>query len=300
VLAAILVCAGLIGAGMWRVLAVRNNQPPPNNSGAELKAYHREQLLRGVGTRVSFADARDTAEKVKTSIESADRFIYERSDLKMSELTVNRLALAEREVLKGRGRRISLDDLANTLTSALSKCMVNQTDAQIEQMANSFQPTERGEITLRANGKWGFLTKDSFISQAKALREWGQRDDTSLRVAIRPMVDEEVRGLVASLSEALPEQFGGVARDGATPMQAIIIAYAVAADDQLEGMQSDLMTQVVQKRMAARTERPDTGLRHDSKKAYGLGGFLNSSPAHLLINQEVVAVLIDHADGRGK
>lgn len=301
IMALLIACVGITGVGVWRTAAVpRASIPPERSSEAQIKALRHARLLRGVGGQVRFAAADGSAETVKASVESAARFIFERSGLRMSEQTKNSLTKAEQAVLKGKGERISTDELTAALTSTASKHLATMTDAEIESAADSFRPNDAGEITVRASGKWGYLTKDEFVRQAKAGREWSRRGDAALSAALNTMLGEEVKERLDSLSAALPEQFGDAVQNGLTPTQALVVSYAVAADDPLDGSQAELKTQLIQQRITARMSRPDGKSRPDSGKAYGPRGFLNSSPAHLLLNPASVGEIIKRAEGGRK
>lgn len=294
----LLACVGFAGVSIWRISAFQRIAPRSHKlSENEIRDAARARLQRGIGGQVTLAVAGDSEEQVKASVDSAAKFISERADLFMSEETKNRLVRAEQDVLNGNGQRISVDQLTDTLTAIVTNRLSALNDKQIMQVADSFRPNSKGQITARANGQWGYLTREQFIGQVKAGRMWSRRGDATLKISLRSMIDEEVKSRVHALVTSLPEQFGSVTREGATPLQALVISYSLAADDPLEGSQSDLRNQMVQKRMIEMQVRPTGPQNRDSGKAYGLNGFIYSSPINLFFDRAAIDQLLTSAEG---
>jgi len=294
----LLACVVFAGFSLWRISASQRNANLSHNlSDNEVRDAARLRMQRGVGDQVRLAVAGDSEERVKASVDSAARFISERADLFMSDETKNRLVRAEQDVLNGNGQRISIDRLTDTLTAIVTNRVSALNDRQIMQAADSFRPNSQGQITARANGQWGYLTREQFIGQVKAGRMWSRRGDATLKVSLRSMIDEEVKSRVNALAASLPEQFGSVTREGATPVQALLISYSLAADDPLESSQSDLRNRIVQKRMIEMQARPTGPQNRDSGKAYGLNGFIHSSPVNLFFDRAAIDQLLTGAEG---
>jgi hypothetical protein len=296
----VLVSAVLAGAAVWRTWAVKTGEGTSSSSLSEeeKKQKFHQRLRRGVGSEVRFANASDSDEKVKDSVDSVAAFIYQRANLKMSDETKNRLAKAEKDVLKGKSPRLSVDELTDAFTEIATEQVATLTDEDINAAANTYRANSEGEITSRASAKWGFLSRDEFVSQVRAAREWSRSGDAALRAALRPMVEGEVKERVTSLREALPEQFGQAETDGVTPTQALLIGYSVAADDPLTDSQSDLKEMRVRQRMDRKQTREEQRTSHpDSGKAYGVNGFLYSSPVDRILNKTAVDKLLDRSKG---
>lgn len=296
-----LACAAATGISMWPV-ASKNEPKPGKYSEDDVKQDLRKRAQAGVGNSVRFATPTASAAEVDASVESVASFIQERAGLSMSADTKKRLSQAEKDVLKGKVRRLGVGELTEALTDITLERLSLLTDQEIETAANISSSTADGEISSRESGKWGSLSKDEFISQLKAGREWSKHGDSALRLAVRPLVEEEVNERVKYLSESLPTQFGGVPADGATPTQVMMLAYSVAADDHLLGSQNDLEQEKILRRIAAKQTRADKKAqsKRESGKAYGPGGYLHSSPLHLLLNQDTVGRLISRMEGGKK
>jgi hypothetical protein len=217
----------------------------------------------------------------------------------MSDETKKRLAKAESDVLKGKAKRITLGELTEELTTAVVGRLATLTDEEIEQAA-AVSSGENGEIRSRADGKWGVLTKRELIQQAKSGREWSRQGDSALRVALRPMIEEEVKGRAATLGAAVPEQFGQAGTQGVTPTQALLIAYSLAADDPLADSRGDIEQAIVQKRMDARqTREQKKAQKHVSGRPYGPHGFEHPSAPHLFFKAGVDK-LLNRGEGGAK
>jgi len=297
VVALVLACVAFIGIAGWRALADRPGRTNTKEaSEAKAKRSFHERLGRGVG-RIRLAKGGDSSEKVRESVDATADFIFERSNLKMSDETKHRLARVEEDTLKGKTPRLSLDALTDTLTNITVERAKTISDREINKAAESFQETATGELISRADGKWGAVSKDEFQQQMRSAREWARRGDTALREAVRPLMAAEVQTRADNLSEALPDQFGRIKTEGVTPVQAALIGYSMAADDSLDGSVSDTTEQVVKRRIE--TGQKKSG-KPDSHKPYGFRGALFASPAHLLLDKATSKRLLDQYEGGKK
>jgi hypothetical protein len=265
------------GAAVWQASRL------PSEASAEDKHNAQERLRKGVGSEVRFASAAADPQQIDEAVRSTDEFIYWRSGLRMSDETKKRLAKAESDVLKGKTKHITLGELTDTLTTAVVDRLATLTDEEI-QLAADASTNEQGEIPSRAGGKWGEVTKQSLIRQAKSGREWSRQGDTALPAGLRPMIEDEVNTRAVKLGAALPEQFGQASAQGVTPTQAFLIAYSVATDDPLTDSRSDISQMIVQKRMDARqTREQKKAQKNVSARPYGRNGLFHPSPAHLFL-----------------
>ena len=283
-LAAAFVLAG--GAAVWHA-----SRLPVEASASKEKQQLHERLRRGVGSEVRFASAGADPKQIDEAVRSTDEFIYWRSGLRMSDETKKRLAKAESDVLKGKVQPITLDELTDSLTTAVVDRLATMTDEEIEQAANASTDVN-GEIRSRADGRWGVLTKKELIEQTKSGREWSQRGDSALRAGLHTMIEAEVGDRADKLGAALPEQFGQAGERGVTPTQALLIAYSVAADDPLADSRGDIEQTIVQQRIDARITREQKKAQKGlSARAYGARGTLHPSAAPLFFKAGVDKLL---------
>jgi hypothetical protein len=296
-----LLCAALAGLGVWRVTG-KVSPPVAKYTAEEGKKDRQNRARRGIGGSVRFAHEADAPGQADDSVESLAAFIYERSNVKMTEDSKKRLAKAERDVLKGKGHRLSVDELTDAITDITVEQLATVSDGAVEWAADIYDKTPDGEIRMRESGKWGTLTKQEFSDQVKAGRDWSRNGDVAVKAALRPLVAEEVNDRIAALSEDLPEQFGNTQAAGMTPTQAVVVAYSVAADDPLLGSREDLAKEKVLRRMLDKQTRAakKAQQRPESGSPYGANGFLHSSPVTLLFNRVTVDKLVSRTEGGKK
>ncbi len=292
-------CAVVGGVAVWRA-----SKLPAEASTAEVTSKNKqnlqERLHKGVGSEVRFVSASATSKQIAEAVNSTADFIYWRSGLKMSDTTMSQLVEAETNVLQGKARHITPGELTDKLTATVVERLATLTDAEIGQAAQ-VSVNEQGQILSRANGKWGVLTQRELIQQAKSGRDWSQRGNVALRTGLRSMIEEEVNDRVSTLGTALPEQFGQARAQGFTPMQALLIAYSVAADDPLTDSRSDIEQSLLQDRMnAGQTRAQRIAQKHISGRPYGPHGLLHASAPYLFFNQSGIDKFLNLSEGGGK
>jgi hypothetical protein len=297
-IALVLLCGALVTMSLLRASAERQERGQSfRASPAGLRENLNERVRKGLGTEVRFADANDSADQVNASVESVASFIHARSDMRMSEDTKKRLAKAEKDTLKGKTARLSLDELTDSFAGTVTDSVANMSDEDIEHAADTLS-SSGGEVNARASGKWGSLTRAEFVSQVKAAREWSQRGDHAVRDAVRSLIAEEVNDRANYLSQAMPEQFGRIREEGVTPLQAVVIGYSVASDDLLADSRSDVAKTLAEERMARKLTRAEAkAQKRASNTPYGANGFLHASPLRFVFNKTAVNKLLDRAEG---
>ena len=255
-----------------------------------------KQLHKGVGSEVRFASR---AEQADDAVASAADFIFWRSGLKMSDDMKKKLAKAERDVLNGKSRYISVSELTDNMTTAVVDRLATITDEEIKEVTEASSDAN-GEIRSRADAKWGVLTKKDLIQQAQAGREWSRSEDVGLQTGLHSMIEGEVNNRVSTLSTMLPEQFGNANSKGVTPTQALVIAYSVATDDPLTNSRSDMAEQLRQRRMEERQTREEWKATNRSVRPYGPRGWAHPSAPQLFFTKGSVNKLFNLSEGGEK
>ncbi len=287
-------CVLVAGFAIWYTSKL------PAKASSTDKRPLRERLHNGVGSEVRFASAAANPKQIAEAVESTANFIHWRSGLRMSDGMKWKLAEVESNVLQGRVRPLTVEELTDNLTAAVVERLATLTDEEIRQAAE-VSSDELGLVTSRANGKWGVLSQKELIQQAKSAREWSRRGDSALRIGLHSMIAEEVNDRVNMLSAALPEQFGQARAQGFTPMQALLIAYSVAADDPLTDSRSDITRMIVQKRMdAGQTRAQRVAQTNVSGRPYGPHGLLHASAPRIFFNKAGIYRLLNLSEGGGK
>jgi hypothetical protein len=126
----------------------------------------------------------------------------------------------------------------------------------------------------------------------------------------REKVLYNVRGTAQGLAQAVPEQFGNLwdAADdressgtaaGFTPLQAFLFAYSLVSDDRLDYGQANLRKSMEanQKYWAKKLGQPFPSA--DGQRAYGVNGYLFSSPLDLFFDDQNVNRLLDRIEKEG-
>jgi hypothetical protein len=285
------ICLALVGASMT-VRALKGNA---NNSPLdERKKTLHIQLQNGLGKEVPLDKVKNSPGHIKQAVESAAKFIENRSGLVISEGVKNRLAALEQSTLARQSRRVSTDELVEILTTTTVDRLSSLSDGEIDQAANSFNGN--GEITLRANGK-GHLDSTQFKDRAKSMRDLSRQGDENLKGLIRAAMQQEVKNRVDIYSEALPRHFGRAKQMGVTPLQAVLIAYSVASDDFM-GQSQTTLNATQELLYAHMKDHGYKGGRRPSK-AYGSNGYLFAAPLDLVLNETTMNRLLDHIGERG-
>jgi hypothetical protein len=292
-------CVSFAAFGIW--LSVRpaaanacgvGTRPPADRQTLQ------ERIRRGVGGEVRFGAAGDSDDNIDASVETLAQFIRRRSNMEMSEATRKELQKAEKDTLQGRRPRISLDALTDSLTAVAADRARTISDKEIDRAVDMFPTTPDGQVTLRLGDKSASVPKEELLRQVKSSRKAAPRDGSSLESAMRPFFDEEVKARADSLSEAMPEQFGRLRTEGATPAQAVLISYSVASADPLADSEADIARRTVQDRINARLTRSDAkAQRLNSPTPYGRSGSTYASPASLLFGRATVKRLLNPAQG---
>jgi hypothetical protein len=295
-IALVVACVILGGVAFWQA-----SKLPAEASSAAVSSKDKqnlqERLQKGVGSEVRFASATDKPEQIDEAVSSTADFIYQRSGLRMSDGMNKKLAEAESDVLNGNVRHITIEELTDNITAAVVDRLATITDEEIR-VAAEFSSDEDGQILSRANGKWGVMSQKELVQQVESGRDWSRRGDGALRTSLRSMIEGEVNDRVSTLSTALPDQFGQARAQGITPMQALLIAYSVAADDPLTDSRSDIQQLLIQKRIEARQTREQRRAQKNvSGRPYGPHGLLHPSDPSLFFNGAGVFKILNLTEG---
>jgi hypothetical protein len=273
-------------------MTVRALKGNANNSPLdERKRTLQIQLQNGLGKEVPLDKVKNTPGHIKQAVESAAKFIENRSGLVISEDVKNRLTALEQSTLARQSRRVSTDDLVEILTETTVDRLSSLSDKEIDEAATIFSD-DNGEITLRASGK-GHLDSTEF----KSMRDLSRQGDEIVRGFIRAAVQGEVKDRVNLYSEALPGHFGRAKQVGLTPLQAVLIAYSVVSDDFMGHSQTTLnaMQELQPAKIKAQSHKGNPRLA----KAYGSNGFLFAAPLDLVLNEAAMNRLLDRIGERG-
>ena len=268
-------------------------------------------VREGIGSEVSLARAGARPDEVRNSVDSVKNFIQQRSGLEMSEAVESRLATMERDTLDGASKRITPDELSDVLTQTLLERIHNLNDAEITHAADALRgfdapdlPAEvkatRNSVMLRANGK-GSMPANVFIDRAREFRErtFIPQLLLSFMGLARSEVSKVVQNRLENLSAALPEQWGQATRDGLTPLQAYLITYSATSDDYLWYSQQNLQG-LMKSSEQIQTQVYGHYSSAEGWRAYGVNGYMYSTPLDLVFDQRTTTRLLDRLEQRSR
>ena len=119
----VLIAVAVGSFGVWRSLAVPKEP---------IASSIHESIKRGLGSEVKFASPGDPKGQIIASVESVDNFLFQRSGLRMSKETKERLETMEENTLNGTARRLSAEDIVVSLTGTINERLSYLTDQEID------------------------------------------------------------------------------------------------------------------------------------------------------------------------
>jgi hypothetical protein len=252
-------------------------------------------LQSGVGAEVSFALRGASNEAIRRSVESAARFIRNRSGANLDDSFLRRLVEMEASVLRSEGDHITAAELTDALTTTLIERIRTLTDEEVERAADAMTGDTSTTIRLRA-GRLSDMPRQTFVQHLRAFRDGdmlafiaaGEADD---------IIGETLDTRIESLHQALPQQWNPDSTGGLTPVQSLLLAYSTISDDPLWYSQNQLTTLMrsVEESMIKRHGKAPSSA---GRLAYGAGGYIFPSPLHLVFSPQVMNRLFDRLHER--
>jgi hypothetical protein len=304
VVTAMSICAVIAGINLWISSADDNRVDGSNKQIARL----RDGL-----SEVKFTTLDNSPKNARASVESLARFLRKRSGVMLEQDVKSKIAAMEEHVASRNLRRISANELDVILAHVVQERIAALSDQEIDYAIETLRgfnsqdlPDEysRGRSRIRPRASvLGPKVTGNLVAQMRSLRNQASANETSLKFLLGSFMKTEVEARAKLLSEALPSQF---TQDGTwsgphgvklTPVQAILIAYSVVSDDYLldsEANQQKLMKALQEAGVKRAGHFPDpTG-----KFAYGVNGYVYSSPVDLFFNDQVVGRILQLIEER--
>lgn len=312
----------VLSVSVWRSSAFKNKSnklviqsgklAPVNEDSAE-RAEGRRRYLASIQeglSEIAVASADSSDDDIRASVESAARFIRKRSGIKLSSAIQMRLAALEARALRENSGRSSTDDLYKTLTRWLVERVSTLTDQELEQAIDTMRGFNSPELPgprRLADRNYVHLRASALVywtqahDQAKSLRDRAAAGDKTLTAEVGDFVKREIETRAVELAEASPDRFRIDARQPGraglefTPLQSFLVAYSLVSDDKLAYSEVNLAkkmnsTQEFKTKMAGSYPSPD------GHRAYGVNGYLHSSPVDLFFGQDEVDRLLTLLD----
>jgi hypothetical protein len=307
-----LLCAAVIAAGGWRSSAFKEDEK------AAAKRQLHARIRDGVGREVELArDGSPT--QIRAAVDSVTKFIERRSGVSISEATKNRLAALEEKVQSGGGSRLTVAAFSSALGATVLERLSSLTDQDVAHMDDTLRGFNAPDLPKTYHRTFqlpqGYVAigipPEKTIARLKAVRDQlGTPAGEPFAGMFSQTVQYYVRGKARNLAEAVPEQFGNlwdVANDresnapdaGFTPLQAFLVAYSLLSNDSLDYSQANLIRKMNTLR-ETRTEDPSRPFPSpDGHQAYGVNGYLFSSPLDLMFDEQTVNRLLDRVEKGG-
>lgn len=293
---------------LWRSSALKADKE------AEGKRQYHARIRDGVGREVEFALPGDPVGRIHASVNSVDNFIFKRSGVKLSGATKNRIAEMEQRTLNGEAKRLTVSQLNDVLTDTAFERLGRITDEEILHVDETLRgfnapnlPKRFGRRAINLPGQSVFISREKFVEQVKAMRN---QTTTPLGHVLHGATHRAIRDVVhrrvSTFSEAVPEKFTGAwdltnnreGTTGLTPLQAVLIAYSTASMDLLIDSEAGVIKEM--KSLQAGLSRID-GEKYPNPEghlAYGVNGYLTSTPLDLVFDEQTINRLLDHIQER--
>ena len=293
---------------IWKSAALKADKE------AEGKRQYHARIRDGVGREVQFASPGDAPGRVRSSINSVDNFIFKRSGVKLSGPTKNRIAEMEQRTLNGEARRLTISQLNDVLTETAFERLGRLTDEEVLHIDDTLRGFKAPDLPKRFTrrainlpGQSVLISTDKFVDQVKAMR--GETNTTLgevLKAATHREVQKNVHRQIRDLSEAVSEKFVGAwdttndreGDTGVTPLQAVLIAYSTASMDLLIDSEAGVIKEM--KSLQTGLSRID-GEKYPNPEghlAYGVNGYLTSTPLDLVFDEQTINRMLDHIQER--
>lgn len=235
-------------------------------------------------------------------------FIYYRSGVQLTVNNKNALTNVEQASWNS-SKKISPDELSGFIAQISNDRIAALADDEIVTITDTLKgfnspglpqkfQSGRNLVKLRADGE-GIMSASKFSDSLKQVRdtEAASRNGTGNELTwkfqqkvILSKISSEVDQKVKQLASADPNFFGN-SKNRMTPLQAVMIAYSVAADDALMGNQSDIDQKM--QSMQAGISNATNSSYPSGTRAYGENGYIHSSPVNFTFNDATVGSLIN-------
>lgn len=281
---------------------------PKSDAQSGTQAFY-DRIRDGVGSEVTFLNNQTaTSQNIQPSVDSLSNFINYRSGVILSATSKSKLANMESATLLANTRKLELKELSDVMTTVAMEKLNTLSDSQISSMAETLrgfdspdlsQSFKHGRNTIRYRADQPTaVTPQAFITQLTEVRNQPSSSQQIYHASLNNLILTEISKRVSVLASALPTKFGNVESEGVTPNQALLLLYSVASSDWLWDSQSNLNAKMHQMQVGITNA---TGTNYPSPqgyKAFGMNGYIFSSPTNILFDEQAVNSLLDKIQER--
>jgi hypothetical protein len=257
-------------------------------------------LQLGIGNSVTLATS---VSGVTGSVNSVASFVSSRSGVMISSDVSSSLQDLETRTLNGRLHRLTPSQVATALLDSLHERLASVTDAQITDWGyNSFRVTPDArnvsywspQVLLRKSAP-GVKDQPTFIEKAKEYRDASTEEALVYRSKAPDILADSLQERFGELRAAL----SAWSSPDLSPVQAYILAYSFASDDDLVyslSQQLDMMQKIENRLFTAHgVARSAAG-----RLPFGENGYLYSSPVGAFFDDTTVKKLLGRLEAFGQ
>ncbi len=248
-----------------------------------------------VNAQVRFASPGDSLDDVKLSVDSVASFVRVRSGLEFSDLTRARLADLEQRTLTGANRRLNANEVVDVLTDAALSRLQSLTDQEIEQATVIYGRSHELDGSY-AGFTWGEIkvSPAEFANRLRRFREDSRKNGKELRKKLRLFMagtspESGVNGHLELYRRVLPDQFGAVFQTGITPLQTVLLTYAMLSDDPIH-LSGEALTKEL--KHAREWIGGDRYAPEKVRYPFGANGYLFAAPVNLFLDEKTISDLL--------
>ncbi len=243
--------------------------------------------------------------EIEAGVNSLSDFVYNRSGVQLSFVNKNHLRTTEQNFSTD-SRKVRSKVLAQIISKIAVEQIPQLSDAQIASITDSFRgfyapgvpaayAQSRNYTAMRASGR-GRLPVEQFKKEFTDLRNGGIESRLAQSM-IYVAVYDEVETKMRAITDADPQFFGPDST--MTPMQAVLVTYAVVTDDGLANDQTTLNQKLQTFHQSLQQVSGHNFPSPQGHKAFGDNGYFFSSPASFLLSEANINRLIGLIQERG-
>lgn len=305
-------CAVVFAANIWRSSALK-----VNGKDAKTRQFH-ARVRDGIGSNVILPMRGDSSGEVRAAVNSVASFIEQRSGVNLDGTTKHRLSEMEERILTGSARPITSSELSNAITEVARERLSTLSDQDIARVDDTLRGFTAPNIPKKFNrdfklpGGTVFMSTPAEITIArlKDVRDQlGTPAGDFFQGMAHKIIKERVQERARYLSEAVPEKFGSmwdtdndtdknITEGGITPLQAVLITYSLASDDYLSDSEVSLGKRMKNLQAALTETGGEVYPNPTGHRAFGVNGYLFSSPIDLMLDEQTINHLLDRIERR--
>lgn len=302
----------VLTASVWQSSATTDN-----DRAAARRRFH-ARVRDGIGREVLIPRRGNSSGQIRAAVNSVANFIDRRSGVRLSGAAKNRLAEMEERALNGTSRRLTANELSNVIAATAVERLASLSDQDLVHVENTLRGFNAPNLPRNFNrdfklpGGIVFLGTPSErnIARLRAVRDQlGTPAGDVFQGMTRRIVGERVQSRAQYLSESVPERFGNMwnviddeenrtADGGITPLQAILVAYSLVSDDHLSDSETSLNRRMRSTQESITEVSGEPYPNPSGHRAYGVNGYIFSSPLDLMLDEQTLNRLLDRIEER--